>query len=160
MPSFESTFTAARSPAEIFDLICDLSNWPLFRGYGPLPGIAEARLPEGQRVALGARIRVENTDGSVHHEVVTAFEPGRRYAVRMELSPPASYVMASIEETVELESIAGGTRVARRFVATPRSLLAAPLAWLFGGLLLREAVARHNAAVAASLAAPATARSH
>jgi hypothetical protein len=151
MPTFVTESTTARSPEETFDFVCDLSKWPLFRGYGPLPGIVEASLPAGEPVALGSRIRVRNTDGTVHHEVVIAFERGRRYAVRMELAPPASYVMRSIEESVDLEPISGGTRVVRRFATTPRSLLVSPVAWLFGGVLLRKAVEAHNSAVAAAL---------
>jgi len=89
----------------------------------------------------GARVRVRNTDGSIHHEVVCVFEPGRRYAVRMELSPPASVLMDRIEEDVELaETPEGGTRVTRRFVVTPRSLLTAPIAWFIAQCTLRKAV--------------------
>lgn len=155
MPGFTTESETSASPEETFAFICDLTRWPLFRGYGPLPGIVEATV-EGA-VGLGSRIRVRNTDGSVHHEVVHTFEPGRRYAIRMELAPPVSYVMAGIDETVELEPIdrgsgRPGTRLRRIFVVTPRSWLTAPVAWLFGGVLLPRAVAAHNAAVAEALA--------
>ena len=114
----------------------------------PLPGIVEASLPDGERMGPGARVRVRNTDGSIHHEVVCAFEPGRRYAVRMELSPPASILMDRIEEDVELaETPEGGTRVTRRFVVTPRSLLTAPIAWFIAQCILRKAVEAHNRVV-------------
>lgn len=153
MPTFTVESEAPVTPEETFAFICDLTKWPLFRGYGPLPGIAEATVEGGGAVGPGARIRVRNTDGSVHHEVVHTFEPGRRYAVRMELAPPVSYVMAGIGETVELEASAGGTKVRRTFVVAPRSLLTAPVAWLFGGVLLPRAVAAHDAAVAEAMAA-------
>jgi hypothetical protein len=146
----------ACTPDEAFAFVVDLSRWPLFRGFGPLPGIVEATC-EGP-MALGSRVRVRNTDGSVHTEVVAGFEPGHRYAVRMELVPPASQVMASIEEEVTFEPVAGGTRVRRRFVATPRAWFTTPLAWLFGGFLLQHAVLRHDAAVAAALGRPPVAR--
>lgn len=149
MPTFTTGSTVACTPDQAFAFVVDLTRWPLFRGYGPLPGIVEATC-EGP-LALGSRVRVRNTDGSVHTEVVAGFEPGRRYAVRMELAPPASRVMASIEEEVEFAPVEGGTLVRRRFTATPRAWFTTPLAWLFGGLLLRRAVLRHDAAVAAAL---------
>src|SRR5262245_31412738 len=123
MAMFVTESRTARSPEQTFDFICDLGNWPLFRGYGPIPGIAEASLPAGESVALGARVRVRNTDGSVHHEVVVEFERGRRFAVRMELGRPASYLMRHIEETVELEPCPGGSLMRRRFTTVPRSFL-------------------------------------
>ncbi|GDX82525.1 hypothetical protein LBMAG42_43360 [Deltaproteobacteria bacterium] len=147
---FSTESNAPGSPEAAFAFICDLTRWPLFTGYGPLPGIVEATV-EGA-VTLGSRIRVRNTDGSVHHEVVERFEPGRRYTIRMELNPPVSYVMASIEEDVELTAAASGTRIRRTFVLRPRSWFTAPIAWLFGGVLLPRAVARHNARMAAALA--------
>lgn len=150
MPTFTTESTLPAPPERVFAYIVDLSKWPLFTGYGPLPGIAEASV-EGGTVGLGSRIRVRNTDGSVHHEVVEVFEPGRRYVIRMELAPPVSYVMASIHETVALEPEGDGTRMRRTFVVTPRSWLTAPIAWLFGGVLLPRAVERHNAAAAADV---------
>ena len=129
----------------IFGGIVDLSKWSAFQGYGPLPGIREATLPEGEQLRLGSRVRVLNTDGTVHHEVVRTFEPHRRYSVVMELSPPASYLMDRIEEDVELsETPTGGTRMTRTFITVPRSVLTAPLVWLLTHGLLRKAVIRHN----------------
>lgn len=149
MPCFTTESHLALSPAAAFAFIVDLAKWPLFSGFGPLPGIVEASV-EGGVVQLGSRIRVRNTDGSVHHEVVETFEPDRRYAIRMELAPPVSFVMAGIHETITLVPAPGGTSMRRSFVVTPRSWLTAPIAWFFGGVLLPRAVARHNAAAAAS----------
>lgn len=132
------------SPAQVFAGILNLSLWPLFSGYGPLPGIVEASC-EGE-IRLGSRIRVRNTDGSVHHEVVEVFEPGKRYCIRMELAPPVSYVMAGIVEQVDLEAVGEGTRMRRTFIVTARSWFSAPVAWFFGGVLLPRAVEVHNRA--------------
>jgi len=150
MPTFTTNTLLPSTPAATFAFIVDLTKWPTFTGYGPLPGIVEATV-EGGEVRLGSRIRVRNTDGSVHHEVVEAFEPGRRYVIRMELAPPVSYVMAAIHETVELEPADGGTRMRRTFVVTPRAWFTAPIAWFFGGVLLPRAVERHNATAAAGV---------
>lgn len=157
VPTFVTTRDNLRSPDETFTYIVTLANWTEFRGYGFLPGIVEASLPDGapippasRQVALGSRIRVENTDGSVHHEVVQAFEPGRRYAIRMELAPPVSYLMARIDERVDLEATPTGTRVTRTFDVVPRGWWTAPLVWLVAKVL-RRAVVRHDEAVAGAL---------
>lgn len=145
MPSFTTCDEFPYPPSVIFGGIVDLTKWSAFRGYGPLPGIREATLPAGEQLGLGSRVRVLNTDGSVHHEVVRTFEPDRRYSVVMELSPPASYLMDRIEEDIELaETPTGGTRMTRTFTTFPRSLLTAPLVWLLTYGLLRKAVVRHN----------------
>lgn len=152
MSQFVTVSEIACRRTDVFAHIVDLSKWTSFRGWGPLPGIVEASLPDGERMRPGARVRVRNTDGSIHHEVVCAFEPGRRYAVRMELSPPASVLMDRIEEHVELaETPDGGTRVTRKFVVTPRSLLTAPIVWFIARCVLREAVEAHNRAVGKEL---------
>ena len=150
MVSFVTESVVHSSPARTFALICDVSRWSLFRGLGPIPGIAEASLPCDGPMGLGTRVRVRNTDGSIHHERVVRFDPGRLYEVHMELSPPGSWVMHSIEETVELSPWSGGTRMVRRFTLNPRSFLTAPLVLLLRSLLQR-AVEDHNTAVAACL---------
>lgn len=137
-------------PLAVFNTIIDLQKWKLFKGRGPLPGIAEASLPPTEVMRLGARVRVQNTDGSVHHEVVTRFEPGRCYAIRMELAAPASWVIGGIDEQVDLEPTPGGTRVFRRFLVQPRLILTAPIAWLVTRLFLEPAVVAHDRAVAAT----------
>lgn len=152
MPGFETTSEVARTPAETFAYVLDTSKWPLFRGYGPLPGIVSAEVEGGGPVVAGARVRVTNTDGSVHHEVVEELVADRRYRVRMELVRPASLVLARIDETVEVSPIPSGTRIRRRFEVTPRSPLTAPLAWFVAKVLLRRAVLAHDAAVARELA--------
>lgn len=150
MPSFVTQSENRRSPAETFAYITTLANWSSFRGHGPLPAIVRASATEPLR--LGTRVRVENSDGSVHHEVVTAFEPDRRYSTRMELVPPASYLMKHIHEDVVLTPMDAGTQVTRRFETVPRSWFTAPLVALMTFVLLRPAVRKHDRAVAAALA--------
>lgn len=158
MPGFTTRTTLALSPDEVFASICDLSRWPDFRGAGPIPGIAEATLPEGERFAVGGRVRVRNTDGSVHHERITAFEPGRRYCVAMELVPPAAYVMETILEDVTLEPAPCGTQMTRRFELKPRLWLTWPLAWVMAHLFLKRAIDQHNASAVRAAAAVAATR--
>jgi hypothetical protein len=151
MPSFETLSSIARSPEATFSHLVDLGQWPSFRGFGPLPGIVSAERVGGGPVELGARIRVTNTDGSVHHEIVEEFAPARLFRVRMELSRPASAILARIDERVELEPHGAGTRLRRRFDVTPRSIFTAPLAWFIARVLLRRAVLAHDRAVASAL---------
>ena len=151
MPRFETRSMLPQPPAIVFGHILDLSQWPLFRGDGPLPGIVRAELAGPGPLGVGTRIRVTNTDRSVHHEVIEELVPGERYRVRMELTPPASWLMARIDETVTLSPATGGTEISRRFDVVPRSLATAPICWLIAKLL-RRAVETHNNAVAAALA--------
>lgn len=149
MPIFTTVNDVRMPPPQAYAAILDLANWPLFRGYGPLPGIAEATLPEGGPIVAGSRVRVRNTDGSVHHERVVELVPDARYRVTMELVPPASWWMARIDEDVRLEPIPSGTRILRRFETVPRFGLAWPVVWAITQLL-RRAVERHDRAVRGS----------
>jgi hypothetical protein len=47
MPTFTTETTLPASPAATFAFIVDLTKWPLFTGYGPLPGIVEASVDGG-----------------------------------------------------------------------------------------------------------------
>lgn len=151
MTGFVTVSATTRPPEDTFRYIVDLTQWSTFRGYGPLPGIVSASVVDGGAMALGARVRVTNTDGSVHHEVVEEFVPGRRYRIRMELGSPAHLVLARVDETVDLEASDAGTRVTRRFDVIPRNGFTAPIAWFVATVLLRRAVDAHNAAVADAL---------
>lgn len=153
MSGFVTVSQTTRPPAETFAYIVDLTNWPSFRGWGPLPGIVSAELVGGgSHLAAGARVRVTNTDGSIHLEVVEELVVDRRYRVRMELGSPANRLLAQIDEIVELAPSANGTRIVRSFEVTPRSLWTAPLAWLIAKVFLRRAVLAHDLAVARALA--------
>lgn len=138
MPTFQVQL-AGVDPVAVFDAVADLTQWPSFRGWGPLPGIVRAELVDGDVVATGARIRVTNTDGSVHHEVFEIFEHGRALRIRMELGPPACHVLRGIVETLTWD----GVGLTRRFELTPRSawmfLPACAVTWMMG-----RAVARHH----------------
>lgn len=151
MPTFTTQTTLACAPDAVFALIVDLSKWPMFRGAGPVPGIVSAEATDGAPLAKGSRVRVTNTDGSVHHEVVVDFVHAQRYHVAMEVRPPASRVLAGIEERVELApGPGGGTEMTRTFVLTPASRLASPIASMVSWFLAR-AVRKHDEAVRVAL---------
>jgi hypothetical protein len=49
MPTFATVDEVALPPAQVYAAILHLANGPLFQGYGPLPGIAEATPPKAAR---------------------------------------------------------------------------------------------------------------
>ena len=140
---FTTTTEFAATPDAVFRYITDLRNWSRFPGAGVLPGIAEAVLPTGEEIGPGARVRVRNTDGSVHHERVTRFEPPEHFAIVMELTSAAAFVMKRIEEEIRLSATAEGTRMQRTFRLVPRSPFTIPMTFIIR-LLLRRAVLAHN----------------
>ena len=102
MPSFEQRVSSPVSAARTFAAITDLSLWNSFKGAGPVPAILRATLVRGP-LGPGAKVRVENSDGSVHHETFVEFVPDKKIHLSMELRPPVSFVMGAMEETLELE---------------------------------------------------------
>ena len=144
MPAFTTVSVVPQPPEVVFAVITDTSFWPLFTGYGPMPGIVHAEAADSEPFHVGTVIEVTNTDGTHHQEVVTAFEAPRRYAIEMRLPASARRVLATVRERVDVEPYAGGSRITRRFEVVPRSWLTWPVAALIAHLLLRPAVERHN----------------
>ncbi|WP_439627682.1 SRPBCC family protein [Gemmata sp.] len=141
--TFRCEATLPLAPEVIAGQILDLTRWPEFGGYGPLPGIRsaefEAHLPE----VVGTRIRVTNRDGSSHVEEVIEWNPDRRVRLRMShFSAPLSRLATEFVETWEFERNGDETRVTRSFELHPKGRATRPVVWLTP-LLLRRAVARH-----------------
>lgn len=151
MPSFELRVTSPVSAARTFATITDLSLWSTFRGAGPVPGIVRATLVAGT-VGLGGRVRVENTDGSIHHETYTEFVPDKKVHLSMELRPPVSYVMGAMEETIEVEGTGATCTMRRRFDVRARFFFTWPLAFVLCRVFLKRACEKHNAEVMRLLA--------
>ena len=141
--TFACTETLAVAPEEVGQQILNLSNWPAFTGYGPLPGIRAAEFEVRTPGVVGTRIRVTNTDGSGHVEEVTEWEPGRRLRLDMtDFSPPLSRLATRFEEAWDFERMGDGTRVVRSFRLHPKSAFVRPALWLISRLLKR-AIAGH-----------------
>ncbi len=168
MPGFTTVTEVPVPPAAVFASITDLALWPGFTRYGPMPGFARAEVEGDGAVVLGASVRVTNTDGSVHHEIVDVFVPDVAYGCRMDLTPvtddpaarpsAAGRVFAEIRERVDLAATPSGTRITRTFTTVPRAWTTAPAAWIVTHFLLQPAVKRHDAwgkARAEAVAAPA-----
>ncbi|HND33430.1 MAG TPA: SRPBCC family protein [Myxococcota bacterium] len=152
MPSFELQVSSPASAARTFAAITDLSLWNSFKGAGPVPGIVRATLASGT-VGLGGKVRVENTDGSVHHETFTEFVPDKKIHLSMELRPPVSYIMGAMEETLELEGQGATCTLRRRFEVRARFFFTWPMAYVLCTVFLKRACEQHNAEVMRRLAA-------
>jgi len=142
--TFSCQAAMAATPAELVSDIFNLSLWPSFQGYGPLPGIAYAEF-EGSPTPdwVGTKIYVENTDGSSHIEEVKSWD-GRQLVMELGFfSPPLVRLASHFVETwqfVPLDS--GHTLVKRQFLLYPRSWMGR--LWLKGiALMLKQAVQRH-----------------
>ena len=141
--TFQHRRFVARTAGEIAAEIADLSRWPEFDGYGPLPGITSAAYGELGGAMTGARIRVQNDDGSSHLETVEVWQPPERIVMRLhEFTPPLSRLASHFVEEWRFDAADGGSEVTRQLQLYPRSPLARPALW-FISLLMRCAIARH-----------------
>lgn len=141
------TFTAQAhlraSPIQVADAILDLSNWPDFTGYGPLPGIESAEFIDRTPEVLGSRIQVKNTDGSTHVEEIVEWEPNRRLSMTLsEFSPPLSYLASSFDEVWAFHRQEEQTFVTRSFYLHPKNTPARIVLW-FISFLLKRAIELH-----------------
>lgn len=132
-----------RSGERICADIADLSKWPLFTGYGPLPGIAAAEYELRTDHMVGSRIRVRNTDGSRHVEEIRDWTPGASVGMTLrDFTPPLSGLATHFTEEWRFAAAGGATRATRSFRMFPRSAAARPAVWLIS-LLFRRAIAHH-----------------
>ena len=141
--TFSCEETLALAPEDIARQILDVTKWPDFHGYGPLPGIKVAEFDVLTPGIVGSRIRVTNTDGSQHVEEVVEWQADHRLCLHMkDFSAPLSRLATRIEETWEFKRTGNETHVTRSFQIHAKSVLARPLLWMIS-ILLKKAVARH-----------------
>ncbi len=141
--SFSCNATLPFAPDDISRQILDLTKWPEFHGYGPIPGIKVAELDLQTPGVVGTRIKVTNLDGSSHIEEIVEWQPDHRLRLEMkEFSPPLSRLATGFEETWEFQRIEGGTRVIRSFQLYARSHLTRFVLWAIS-FFLQRAIARH-----------------
>jgi len=141
--TFQHRRFVARKAGEIAAEIVDLSRWPEFDGYGPLPGITSAAYEEFGGAMTGARIRMQNDDGSSHLETVEVWQPPERIVMRLHgFTPSDSRLASHFVEEWRFDAADGGSEVTRQLQLYPRSPLARPALW-FISLLMRCAIARH-----------------
>src|SRR5262245_25332248 len=141
--TFSCEQTLPFQPEDIARQILDLSKWPEFRGYGPIPGIAAANFEVQTAGIVGSRIRVTNLDGSSHVEEIVEWQPDRRVRLRMhDFSPPLCRLANDFEETWEFSRADRDTRVVRSFRLFAKSAFAKLVLWGLS-LFLKAAIAKH-----------------
>ncbi|PKL79695.1 MAG: hypothetical protein CVV27_01445 [Candidatus Melainabacteria bacterium HGW-Melainabacteria-1] len=142
--AFSCQATLASTPAEIVSEMFNLTQWPGFKGYGPLPGIASAEFESPPSPGwVGTRIRVNNTDGSHHIEEVKSWNGSQLVMELSSFSPPLVRLASHFVETWHFTPLdAGQTLVKRQFELYPNSLLGSIM--LKGiALMLKRAVQQH-----------------
>lgn len=114
--SFACTETLPSMPENIADQILDLTKWPDFRGYGPIPGIKAAEFITKSPGMVGTRIQVTNLDGSSHIEEIVEWQPAEKLQLRMgEFSAPLCRLATEFVETWEFQRCGHETKVRRSF---------------------------------------------
>lgn len=142
---FTCTVVVDCPPRAISERIREITNWPDFPGYGPLPGIESAAVDVKTENVVGSRVRVTNEDGSEHTEEFVEWKPTERVRLQLkEFTPPVSYLAERFDETWTFDVSSEGTTVQRDFEMHPTSVGARPLLWGIS-FLLKRAVARHLA---------------
>ena len=141
------TFTCAETlplaPEDIARQILDLTKWPDFHGYWPIPGIKVAEFDVETPCIIGTRIRVTNLDGSSHVEEIVEWQPDHRIRLEMkDFSPPLSRLATRFEETWEFKRTGNETHVTRSFHLHAKSFLARLPLWVIS-FFLKRAIARH-----------------
>ena len=141
--TFSCEETLPLASEEIARQLLDLTKWPDFRGYGPIPAIKVAEFAVQTPGIVGTTIRVTNRDGSSHVEEIVEWQPNHRLRLNMkEFSAPLSRLATGFEETWDLRKTEGGTRVTRSFRLQPKSVPARLLLWVIS-FFLKRAISRH-----------------
>ena len=130
------------TPETAFALMVDPARFPpTFTGYGPIPAIRSITL-RGP-LAVGAKRRIENTDGSVLEECVTALEPPHRHAYSLAgFRPPFSWLVSMGNADWTVTTVDMETRVRWQYVFTLASAWVYPLAWLLLEFFMARAMQR------------------
>ena len=141
--AFTCTETLPLTPEDIAEQILDVTKWPAFRGYGPIPGIKSAEFEARTRLVVGSRIRVTNLEDSFHVEEIVEWQPNRRLQLQMgNFSKPLSGLATGFVERWEFERVGNETKVTRSFELNAKSMLTKPLIW-FISFFLKQAIVRH-----------------
>jgi polyketide cyclase/dehydrase/lipid transport protein len=141
--TFSCEETLPLASEEITRQMLDLTKWPDFHGYGPLPGIKVAVFEVQTPGIVGSRIRVTNQGGSSHVEELVEWLPEHRLRLRMkDFSAPLSRLATEFEETWEFRRTGNGTHVTRSFRLHAKSALARLPLWGIS-FFLKRAIVRH-----------------
>jgi Polyketide cyclase / dehydrase and lipid transport len=141
--TFTCEETLPLAPEDIARQILDLTQWPDFHGYGPIPGIKVAEFDLQTPGIVGSRIRVTNRDGSSHVEEIVEWQPAHRFRLHMkEFSAPLCRLATGFEETWEFKRTGNETHVTRSFRVHAKSVSARLGLWVIS-CFLKRAIVRH-----------------
>ncbi len=117
------------SPEAVYALSLDAQGFPaVFTGFGPIPGLRRITLHAPP--AVGSTRELEDNDGLVLKERITALEPGRRHAYTLSgLHPPLAWLAREGRADWTFAPVAAGTQVVWTYVFELTSALAWPVAW-------------------------------
>ena len=138
-------------PEAVYALSIDARRFPsVFAGFGPIPGLR--RITLGAPPAVGATRKLEDNDGLVLNERITALDPGRRHAYTLSgLHPPLAWLVRTGRADWTFAPVAEGTQVVWTYDFELTSPLAWPLAWPLLQICMRGAMQRCLDAMARAL---------
>lgn len=146
----EHTFPVA--PENFFAFITNPQNMTTFLGYGPVPAIKKITPLGDQSTGVGSTYRIENSDGSTHTEVITAFDPPKRFCLTIgSFTSSFRFLVHHMEEAWDCFPEGTGTKIRRTFRFFPASVIMAPVVRLIGETLWRLAMKRNHAEIARRL---------
>lgn len=145
----ERTIRAA--PEAAYALSLDALRFPtVFTGFGPIPGLRKITLHAPP--AVGSTRELEDNDGLVLNERITALDPGRRHAYTLSgLHPPLAWLARAGHANWTFTPVADGTQVVWTYDFELTSPLAWPVAWPLLKGFMRGAMQRCLDAMARTL---------
>ncbi|MBI3070611.1 MAG: SRPBCC family protein [Deltaproteobacteria bacterium] len=129
----------------VFDYAVTSENIPrIFVGYGPIPAVVSATVRGDGILREGATRTIENSDGSVIDEAITALVRPTRQAYRLPggFKKPFSFIVRSAEGNWVFSQTSTGTRVDWSFRFELTSPIARPFGWLLMRLFFQKAMER------------------
>jgi len=143
--------TIRASAEAVFALALDAQRFPgMFTGCGPIPGLRRIILDAPP--AVGATRKLEDNNGLVMNERITALDPGRRHAYALSgLHPPLAWLVRTGHADWKFAPLAEGTQVVWTYDFELSSPLAWPLAWPLLRGFMRGAMQRCLDAMARAL---------
>jgi len=140
------TVSTHHTPHDIAAIFLDLNNWPLFTGYGILPGIKSASFNTQTPEIVGSVIAVICTDNSTHTEEIVNWNIPHSYQLKLaNFSRPLSFFATHFDEKIHFETEDSTTLITRTMDLHPRSFIAYPLLWLIRPLMHKAIIRSHEA---------------
>ena len=113
-----------KTSQEICSEFLDTERWSEFEGYSILPGVKNAHFETRTSDLTGSRIKVQNTDGSSHVEVIIKWDTEHKIAMKFqEFNSPLQHLATHFIEEWSFLNVANETEVTRTMTMYPNSLL-------------------------------------